>query len=341
MTRPKALVTGAAGFLGAALVDRLLVDGSADVRCAVRAQSNRRRLEAVIARHPGARVEVQLGSLASPESAARLLAGIDVVYHLAAGVSGAPADMFLNTVVASKNLLEAAIRREGGPPRFVLVSSFSVYGVADQPRGVVLDEKTPLETQPMRRDPYAQVKLRQEQLFWEYARAHRLSLVVLRPGVIYGPGGGAMSSRVGLNLPGLFLYLGGRNVLPLTYVDNCAEAVALAGRTRDADGQVFNVIDDELLTCRQWLARYRREVRPLRVVPVAYPITQLLAAGIERYSKWSKGQLPPFLTPYKVASSWKGNRFDNRKLKSIGWQPLVPTAEGVRRTFEWLQRPAA
>src|SRR5690606_2783769 len=103
------------------------------------------------------------------------------------------------------------------------VSSFSVYGIADQPRGVLVDETTPLETQPMRRDPYSQVKLRQEQLFWDYARAHGLSLAVLRPGVIYGPGGGAMSSRVGLNLPGVFLYLGGRNVLPLTYVDNCAE----------------------------------------------------------------------------------------------------------------------
>ena len=106
--------------------------------------------------------------------------------------------------------------------RFVLVSSFGVYGVADLPRGHLLDESTPLEPHPERRDLYSQAKLRQEKLFREYEPKLGLDLVVVRPGVIYGPGGNAMSSRVGLDVFGVFLDMGRKNILPLTYVENCA-----------------------------------------------------------------------------------------------------------------------
>jgi nucleoside-diphosphate-sugar epimerase len=243
--------------------------------------------------------------------------------------------MFLNTVVATKNLLEAVGTRR--PARVVLVSSFSVYGVAALPRGAVVDEQTPLETQPDKRDLYAHVKLRQEALGWELAAKRKFELVVLRPGVIYGPGGSAFSTRVGLNLFGLFLSLGGRNLLPLSYVDNCADAIVVAGQAGQAAGQVYNLHDDDLPTCRDYLRAYRREVRPIRAVPIPYPVLALLSAGVERYHNWSRGQLPAIFTPYKTATAWGGNRFGNDKIKALGWRQAVPTAEGMRRTFEWLR----
>src|SRR5204862_5238265 len=126
----------------------------------------------------------------------------------------------LNTVVASKNLLEA-IAAADRPIKVVLVSSFGVYGVAGLPRGHVVDEETPLEPHPERRDLYSQAKLRQEKLFREYQAKAGFPLVVLRPGVIYGPRGSRISTRVGLNLMGIFLHLGGDNLLPLTYVASC------------------------------------------------------------------------------------------------------------------------
>jgi nucleoside-diphosphate-sugar epimerase len=257
------------------------------------------------------------------------------VYHLAAGTGGAAADLFLSSVVASKNLLEAVVRRGG--IRIVLVSSFGVYGVAELPWGAVVHEETPLEPHPEKRDLYSYAKLRQEQLFWEYQERHRLPLVVLRPGVIYGPRGTAISGRVGINLFGLFLHLGGRNVLPLSYVENCAEAIVVAGQNERAAGQVYNVLDDDLPTCAAYLRRYRREVRRLRAVPIPYPLMRAVAHQVERYHVRSRGQLPAIFTPYKTASSWKGNRFDNRKLKSLGWQQIVPTEEGLRRTFAFLK----
>lgn len=334
------LVTGSNGFLGAILVERLLEAGEKDLVCMVRGGSNRARLDAVKRRHPDKPFEVVVGSLATPDDAARMLRGVHQVHHLAAALSGAAADMFLNTVVASKNLLEAAAKCER-KPEMVLVSSFSVYGVADLEPGHLLTEETPLEAHPERRDLYAQAKLRQEQLFWEYREKHGIPLTVLRPGVIYGPGGGALSTRVGLRLPGVFVHLGRDNLLPLSYVDNCAEASVVVSKYEGREGQAYNVLDDELLTCREYLRRYRKEVEPLRSVSLPYFATQALSRSVEAYHRYSKGQLPAILTPYKAASAWGGNRFSNDKLKSTGWKPLVSTEEGIQRAFAYLREKQA
>jgi nucleoside-diphosphate-sugar epimerase len=331
------LVTGSNGFLGSSLIARLADRGTEDLRCCVRAGSNRTRLEQLKDERRERQFSMVEGSLGSVETASRALDGVDTVYHLAAAMNGSAADMYLGSVVASKNLLEAAAKQKRRI-KFVLVSSFGVYGVAALRRGSVINEQTPLEDHSELRDIYSQTKLRQEQLFHEYCGEHDLPLTVLRPGVIYGPAGGALSARVGIQLPGVFLYLGHGNLLPLSYVDNCAEAIALAGSKTEAEGQVYNVHDDDLPTCREYLARYERSVRPLRKLPVPYPLLWLGSHMVERYHEYSNGQLPAIFTPYKIATTWKGHRFDNGKLKGLGWSQTVPTAEGMQRTFAALAK---
>ncbi len=334
----KILVTGATGFLGGSVVERLLAHGERDIRVIARSGSRRDRIELAASRYPEARIEYVPANLASRTDAIGAVADVDVVYHLAASMKGAPADMFLNTVVATKYLLEAfGAGRKG---RLVLVSSFSVYGVAKLPRGSVVDEGTPLETHPEMRDVYGQAKLRQDQLCRESVGRFIKELVTLRPGVIYGEGGGALSARVGLNLFGLYLALGGKNLLPLSFVENCAEAIVIAGQAATAAGEVYNVLDDDLPTCDAYLVDYKRHVESLRSIPVPYPVLVTLSRGLERYHRWSKGQLPAVFTPYKVATTWGGNRFDNGKIKKLGWRQLVSTQEGMRRTFDWFGRCA-
>ena len=205
-----------------------------------------------------------------------------LVIHAAAALKGSPAEMFLDSVVASRNLLDAiAALPEGARPRVVLVSSFGAMGVATMPRGAMVDETAPLETEPGRRDVYSYAKLRQEQMFWEYQGRLGFELVVLRPGVIYGPGGGHFSNRVGLSLFGRFVHLGGSNLLPLTYVDNCAEAIVVAALAPGAAGQVYNVVDDDLLTSREYLKLYQAKVKRMRTIPVPY---LLLLWGSDRWN---------------------------------------------------------
>jgi nucleoside-diphosphate-sugar epimerase len=331
----KLLVTGAAGFLGAAVVERLLVHGYTDIRCNVRRRADIPVLESLARRHADASLEYCVGNLKYRDDAARAVDGVQLIFHLAAGKNGAAADLFLDSVVASRNLLDAIADQK--QMRIVLVSSFAVYGTAELSRGALVTEHTALERHPEWRDHYSHTKLRQEQLFWEHQKRSGFELVILRPGVIYGPGGGHFSSRVGLRIGKWQLNLGGRNLLPLTYIENCAEAVVVAGTHERAAGQVYNVHDDDLPTCREYLLAYKKHVTNVRSVSLPYFGLRLLSRVLARYHEYSKGQLPAIFTPYKVASVWAGNHFDNSKLHAIGWRQLVPTAEGLRRSFAAFQ----
>ncbi|HXY13186.1 MAG TPA: NAD(P)-dependent oxidoreductase [Terriglobales bacterium] len=327
----RVLVTGAGGFLGTALIERLIVHGFTDIRCNVRRCAEIPKLDGFLQRHAHISMEYCVGNLRYREDAARAADDVQLIFHLAAGKKGTAADLFLDSVVASRNLLEAVAARK--PMRIVLVSSFGVYGVAGLARGALVNEQSALEPHPEWRDHYSYSKLRQEQLFWEYQRRNSFELVVLRPGVIYGPGGSHFSNRVGLRVGKWLLHFGGNNLLPLSYVENCAEALVVAGKHPSTAGQVFNVHDEDLLTCRQYLRSYEKGVAKIRSISLPYFGVQLLSFMAAKYHRYSKGQLPAILTPYKAASLWGGNRFDNSKLRSIGWRQLVTTADGLKRTF--------
>jgi nucleoside-diphosphate-sugar epimerase len=327
----KVLVTGAGGFLGTAVVERLLARGYTDIRCNLRRRTKSSKLDLLRRQYPQAILEYCVANLKYKDDAARAADRVGLIFHLAAGLRGDAADLFLDSVIASRNLLDSVAGRD--PLRIVLVSSMGVYGVAGLCQGALVREDTPIEPHPQWRDPYSRAKLHQESLFWEYQRRTGFQLVVLRPGVIYGPGGGHFSDRVGLTIGQRHFHIGGRNILPLTYVDNCAEAVIVAGTHQQASGQVYNVHDDDLPTCREYLRAYQKQVTQIRSLSVPYFGMRLLSRMLVRYHTYSKGQLPAVLTPYRVATLWGGNRFDNSKLRSIGWQPIVPTAEGLRRSF--------
>jgi nucleoside-diphosphate-sugar epimerase len=133
----------------------------------------------------------------------------------------------------------------------------------------------------------------------------------------------------------VFLHLGGGNTMPLTYVDNCADAVALAGLKKNVDGEVFNVVDDDLPSSRKFLRLYKRNVKRFRSFYVPHAVTYYLCSMWEKYSKWSQGQLPPAYNVRFWHANWKRTRYSNAKLKAkVGWRPSVPTSEGLRRHFE-------
>lgn len=336
----KVLVTGAGGFLGKNVVERLLAHGYTDIRCFLRDRSKAERLSELAESYPEAQLELLYGNLRSKKECARAVADVSLVVHLAAGLKGAAAELFVDSVVVSRNLLEALEARTNMPiiaTRVVLVSSFGVYGVVPLGRRARVDEKTPLEDHPELRDAYSHSKLRQEQLFWDYQKNAGFELVVLRPGVIYGPGGGAFSSRVGLQIGPVFFHLGGRNLLPLSFVVNCAEAIVLAAGHPDAAGQVYNVHDDDLPSASRYLREYKKHVKRIRSIRLPYFATRILARLLEAYSRRSKGQLPGIITRYKVSAAWGGNRFDNSKLHALGWRPLVTTQDGMRQAFEYLR----
>ncbi len=149
-----------------------------------------------------------------------------------------------------------------------------MYGVGDLPAGATVDESTPLESDRRSADDYSHAKLRQEELVRAAAAAQEFDLVIVRPGVVYGPGGGGLSRRIGIRQGGVMVVMGGKNLLPLVHVDNCAEAMVLVGSQTHGPGQVVNVHDDDLISAREFLARYRRHGEPLTAVPLPKPVTR-------------------------------------------------------------------
>jgi nucleoside-diphosphate-sugar epimerase len=318
----RVLVTGSNGFIGAKVVEILLEYGFPNVRCFVRPSSKLDRLQKIVAGRTG--VEIISGDLLSPDDCRRAADGVSVIYHLAAGMEKSFAGAFMNSALATRNLMDAFLEH-GHVTRFVNVSSFAVYSNLKMSRGALLDETCPLEDAPQERnDAYCFGKLKQEELVRQYGQEQRLPYVILRPGAVFGPGKKALSGRVGIDTFGFFIHLGGRNQLPLTYVDNCAEAIVLAGLRPGVDGEIFNVVDDELLTSSEFLAAYKRRARRFFSVRVPFFIARGMCSLWEDFSKRRQGQLPPVFNRRRCAAEWQGNRYTNRKLhERLGWNPRV------------------
>jgi nucleoside-diphosphate-sugar epimerase len=328
------LVTGATGFIGSRLVKTLLDRGFRNVRCFSRPTSDRAQLDAACG--PGARVEVIKGNLLSRADCTAATRDVAIIFHLAAGRGEKSfPDAFMNSVVTTRNLLDAA-RGHGCLRRFVSISSFAVYSNTRKRRRRVLDESCQVEPHPeLRGDPYCFAKVKQDEIVQEYGQRCRIPYVIVRPGYVYGPGKHAITGRVGLDTFGLFLHLGGSNVLPLTFVDNCATAIMLAGVTTGIDGQVFNVVDDDLPSSRRFLGLYKRNVRRFTSVYLPHVVSYSCCWLWEAYSRWSQEQLPPVFNRRGWHAYWKKTRYSNDKLKTeLGWAPHVSTSEGLRRYFD-------
>jgi nucleoside-diphosphate-sugar epimerase len=331
------LVTGATGFIGSRLVDSLLDRGFRNLRCFARPSSEVTRLDALASRRKdGARIVVVKGNLLSREDCATATKHAALIFHLAAsrGEKSFP-DAFMNSVVTTRNLLEASLGQQC-LRRFVNVSSFAVYTNMRKPRRGLLDETCPLEKPPQfRGEAYCFAKVKQEEIVTEYGKRYGVPYVIVRPGHVYGPGNESITARVGISTFGIFLHLGGSNIIPLTYVDNCVEAIALAGLTKGLDGEVFNVVDDDLPSSRQFLRLYKRNVRRFSSIYVPHAASRALCGLWEMYSKWSEGQLPPVFNRGRWHASWQKTRYSNEKVKArLGWTPKVPMTEGLRRYFQ-------
>jgi len=275
------------------------------------------------------------GNLLSSEDCTTATKDVAVIFHLAAGTGEKSfPDAFMNSVVTTRNLLEASLRH-GCLRRIVSASSFAVYSNRNKPRGRVLDESCPIEENPGRRDAYLFSKVKQDEIVSEYGKRFGVPYVIVRPGVVYGPGKKAITGRIGTDTFGIFLHLGGSNKIPFTYVDNCAEAIALAGLRSGVDGEVFNVVDDDLPSSRQFLRQYKRDVRKFKSIYIPHAVSYALCSLWERYSRWSQGQLPPAFNRGAWHSFWKKTRYSNDKLKErLNWAPRVSMADGLSRYFE-------
>ena len=320
----RALVTGASGFLGRQLVAALAARGH-QVRAMVRPAAAIDGLA-----WPGS-VEIVRADLRASRELQSAFEGVDVLLHLAAVVSGGEDLQFAAAVVGTERLLDAMAR--SACRRLVLASSFSVYDFSAA-RGT-LDEESPLHRVPevYGRDGYTIAKWWQERVTRRRAEAEGWDLTVLRPGFIWGRDH-AYLAALGQRLGRHHLVIGPWTRLPLTHVENCADAFACAATDERARGQTFNVVDGPGERIWSYLASYLRATgeRGLRI-PVPYrlalPVVRLARVTVFRRAT----KLPSILVPTRFESRFKPLRFENRRLREVlGWAPPLDDQECWRRT---------
>jgi nucleoside-diphosphate-sugar epimerase len=322
----KALVTGATGGLGLAVVEALAGAGYA-VRATGRDASARPRLEAMGA-------AVVLADLTDPRVAAALCDGMDAVFHVAALSSpwGRDAVFQAINVTATQSLLTAA--KAAGADSFVFVSSPSIY---TRPRDQVgLTEADPVAVRPM--NAYAATKGQAERHVLA-ANAPGFATMAIRPRAIVGPDDKVLLPRV-LRLVerGRFPVMrGGAALIELTDVRDAARALLLADQRRaTVAGRPFNISGGRPVAVRDLALRLGDALeRPLTLAPVSVSVAMAAASVMQTVCKLLPGYPEPPLTPYSVAALAWSQTFDlTQAREALGYEPRhdpMETAEAMSR----------
>jgi nucleoside-diphosphate-sugar epimerase len=312
-------VTGAAGFVGQAAVAEARLRGHR----AVALQRRAGQAPAGWAADPG--IAVVAGDLA--QGGPRLeaaLAGANAVIHAAAAMRGDAAAMARDTVAATAAVMSAA----APGTRIVLVGSLSVYAGRGVPPGGTLDEDSPRETRPWRRDAYTRAKIAQEDAARAIAAARGLPLWVIRAGAVYGPGH-LWNAHLGPAFGPVLLCPGGGGQVPVIHVAHLARAlVAAAERPPRGDG-VVNAVEDDLPDRKAYLAALR--AGPRLVLPLPWRLPDAAAAVLAPLGD----RLPGLLRREVIGARLMPRRYANRRLHDwLGWSQELPFAAAMARSQE-------
>ena len=310
-------ITGAAGFLGRYVVAAALRQGL-HVRAIVRPSTD---LSAIAwATDPA--LEVVRADLTELEGLTSAVAGATVLVHLAAAKTGTWEQQQRATVWGTDNLCAAALA--AGVRRWIAISSFSVYDYGALRAGSLLDETAALEGNPRDRDAYARAKLQQEDRLAYYQRVHGVQITLLRPGIIYGRGA-LWNASLGAELKGRRLLVNSGATLPLVYLENCADAIALAIANPEAAGEPLNLVDDELPTQLDYVRQVTRRCPGWEAgTPVPWPLLRSVARIVALlFGAIGLGQrLPGLLVPARLDARFKPLRYTNGRAKQrLGWTP--------------------
>ncbi|MDI1446719.1 NAD-dependent epimerase/dehydratase family protein [Polyangium sp. 6x1] len=277
-------------------------------------------------------VRVVGGDVADRRALADVLRGADVVVHAAAMV-GEPTDaaeMERVNVGGTRALIEAAA--EAHVPHVVHVSSVAVYGRPDRGR---VTEAWPTRTSGL---PYEDTKTHAERLAHERGQALGLSVIAVRPPVIYGPYDRNFLPRAltQLRKRRMLLVDGGRAPLNVVWVDHVVDVVLRAAERRDLGGEAFNVMDEvdarppSVREVFETIAR-AAELPPPRLslpYPAAMAAAKSLAAA---YRLAGRKEAPP-LTPFVVKLLSRDVVYDASKaVRELGWTPRMRSLEGITR----------
>jgi NAD dependent epimerase/dehydratase len=309
------LVTGADGFIGSHLVERLVSDG-ARVRafCFYNSAGSAGWLDDIPPETRSA-LDVRLGDIRDARFVEAACEGVQVVFHLAALIAipysyVAPESFVDTNVRGTLNVLEAA--RRAGVERLIQTSTSEVYGT---PANLPIRETHPLQAQ----SPYAATKIAADQLTLAFQRSYGLPAVVLRPFNTYGP---RQSERAVLPTMLRQLLSGSREIQlgrldprrDLTFVGDTVDGFVRAATAPGIDGRVVQLGTGRSESIGDLLA-------------VACRLLGVQARAVEDASR-----LRPDASEVLVLQA-----DPSLAMEVLGWEPRTSLEDGIRTTIDWLR----
>jgi len=308
---PTVLVIGGTGFIGKALVRRLVEQGYG-VRVLARSPSSASDLAAL-------GVELFQGDFLNADSIREALRGVEQVFHLARGTGDTWDEYLKYDVEPTRRVAELCL--ETGVKRLYYASSIAIYE-AGKPGGSITEETKPVSSM-LRANVYARSKTENEAQLLELWKSSGLPVVIFRPGIVLGQGGPPRHWGIAAwPYPSVArLYGDGNNPLPIVLVEDVADAMVKAIDVAGIEGESFNLAADPCITANDYLDELERRAR-IKLRRVATSAPRLYG---EAMAKWAIKRLAgQELRP--AYSDWRGrtfaSTFDPSKTKErLGWSP--------------------
>jgi len=318
-----ALVTGATGFLGGALIHRLTAEG-----VGVKALARRPHRDAYI--KDLAKVEIVMGDITDLDRMTELAKGCDYVFHVAAATGGKlPLQRRVN-VTGTHNVTAAAAAAQ--VKRLVHVSTIAVYGYQSR---AVITENTPQQPGKV---PYNISKSEAEAALRDVAEVSNLSYSIIRPGMIYGPRSGAWTAQVfkwAQRKPMFFIGDGSGTTFTI-FVDDVVDMMLQLAIHPAADREAFNCVNAPPPTWREYLGAYMQLVDNASWFALPEWLAFFVAPLAEFYFTLS-GE--PQDIRHLISFTLGNTRYSMAKARQLlEWQPQTNLENGIQRCIPYLQQ---
>jgi len=320
-----ALVTGASGFIGGRLAERLATEEGVRVRAMVRNEKRAERLRRL-------QLEIVKADLLDLSSLREAIDGCDLVFHCAALVreTGDQNEFFQTNVTGTENILK--VSSDTGVKKFIHFSSVAVYGMNPPER---TDEATPY--QPCG-NLYCDTKIAAEKAVWAAHQEARLPVVVIRPTNVYGPYSNPWTIRPIklINSGQMILINGGTGLCNYVYIDNLLDATLAATKCDQSVGQVYLITDGIAVMWKEFFGYYAQMAGKPKIRSVPEWLGKVIALCMEITSKLT-GK-PPKITREAVGFLTRQARFSIEKARcELDYQPRFSLEEGMKLTEQWLR----
>lgn len=311
---PTVLVFGGSGFIGRELIRQLVAAGYG-VRTMIRGSS------AVLDQLALERLEIVRGDIRNEADLRAAMIGISHVYHLAHAPAKTWQEYQEKDIAPTRLIAELCL--EFKVKRLIYTGTIASYYAGA--RAGPITERTPLDSNMLRRDYYSRAKAAAEHLLVEMAQTKKLPLVIFRPGIVIGDGGNPLHWGVGRFSQNVCEVWGdGRNPLPLVLNSDVAAALVRGIEVTGIEGRSFNLVDLPLTSARDYLEELQRSA-DLKLSIIFRPIWQFYLADLIKWMVKIAVRHPDRIRIPSYAD-WETRTqkatFDCSETRTtLGWQP--------------------